>query len=196
MGVRFDYGRCIVSLKLVIMKALKQMQREFMDQARSEGMSSQASNELSEGDFELMADAITVTVVGGPWVAMNEWGTGSELDVTNPAFVEYVRSGMFYHERLKASPIFSKLGRPKGSYLNIFGERVESTGKLKNRNLEELAEQGVLPSTFLPTPPKRSLETAARWLEQRRAAEILQEAIDTFPWGNFLVAYRTVASRE
>lgn len=190
MGIRFDYERCIIALRLTIMKALKQMQREFMDQARSENMSSKASAELSEGDFELLAGEIAIYVIGGPWVAMNEWGTGSLLDVSNPAFVDYVRSGMFYHERLKANPIFSKLGRPAGSYVNIFGERVVSTGKLKNLNLEKMAKKGDLPSSFLPTPPRKSLETAARWMSQKRAVEILQEAIDNFPWGTFFVAYR------
>ena len=170
------------------MKALKQMQREFMDQARSESMSGQAIEELSEGEFEFISSAITITVIGGPWVAMNEFGTGSLLDRSNPALQEYINSDLFNPVRLIAD--FAILGRPKGSYTNIFGRSVESSGNLSGVNLERLAKKGVLPDSFLPTPPRRSLETAARWMAQSRAVEILQGEIGAFPWGEFIVAYK------
>ncbi len=163
-----------------------------MEQARSEKMSPEASSELSEGDFEFIAGAISITVIGGPWVVMNEWGTGSLLDESNPALAEYIRSDLFNPLRriTMRSMGFAKVGRAKGSYVNIFGETVTSSGRLAGRNLEKLAEAGKLRKSFLPTPPRKSLETAARWMSQKRAAEILQEAIATFPWGNFLVAYK------
>ncbi len=192
MGVRFDYNGCIIALRLSIMKALKQMQKEYMEQAKSEGMGSHARGELAEGEFEFISSAIAITVIGGPWVVMNEFGTGSLLDLSNPALADYIRSDLFNPiRRIAMGGIgFARVGRAKGTYVDIFGKTVKTSGKLAGVNLEWLAEKGKLPKSFLPTPPRKSLETAARWMAQKRASEILQEAVATVPWGNFIVAFR------
>jgi len=190
MGVRFEATECILALALHIMDALKKMQREFMDQAKSKMLSPEARSELSEGDYKLLAGAIAIEIIGGPWVAMDEYGTGSLLDQSNPALAEYVSSDKFNPLRRIAMPAtgYAKLGRAKGTYRDIFGRNMHSSGRLSGANLEKLAERGVIPDRFGPTPPSKALQEAAGWLVQEgRVANILQDIVARFPWGQFFV---------
>ena len=80
-----------------------------------------------------------------------------------------------------------RLVRPKGSYVDIFGRTMHSSGKFAGPDLERLAERGVLPKTFLATPPTKAARTAGRWMQNGEAVKILQETLATFPWGKFLL---------
>jgi len=178
MSVAFDYNRFVRDFRLHLLKKLKQLRREFMNEARSHMLQAEAVNDLAEGEIEEAFGVMVAIVIGGAWVAMDEWGTGSLMDAnSNPAFAEYRRSELWNPARrdLKIR------GRPPGDYVNIFGETVRSTGKMMGRDLEAM---GIAE----PSPPSYALQTAARWLKNGRVQVVLKEAIETFPWGRYIIA--------
>lgn len=183
--MRFDADRCIISLAIYLLGVLKEIQQEYMDYARSHMKSQQAINELTEGEVKMVAGWIAVHVVGGPWVAMDEYGKGSLMDRANPNLEDYINSPYFNKERLAHD--LAILGRPKGKYVNIFGKEVVSSGKLEGHDLELAAKEGILPRSFLPRPPSRALRTTAEWMKTGRLQRKLKEAIDRFPFGDFVV---------
>jgi len=189
-GIRFDTFNCLLELSVYIMSALKKIQKVYMDDARAGMKFPRAREELTAGELEVLSGRMAITVIGGPWVAMDEYGTGSLMDADNPAYEDYVNSFLFNPLRRRREyglQGYPKVGRPKGSYVDIFGRTMHSSGKFAGLDLERLAERGVLPKTFLATPPTKALRTAARWMQNGEAVKILQETLATFPWGKFFV---------
>ena len=137
----------------------------------------QGAESLHADEIEVLGNFITAKVVGGAYAAMDEMGKGSLMDETNPALNDYKNSGLWNPAR-HDNKIRS---RNRGSYVNIFGETVESKSNVGGVNLEEKGGK------FAPQPPSHALETAARWMKNGRIQAKWQESLRTFPWGRFFV---------
>lgn len=160
------------------MTTLKLMQEEYLAEARSHMRTPEGVGSLHEGEFEMFAEWVAATVVGGAWAAMDNYGKGSLMDQNNPALPGYMKSGLWNPYRTGDLAIRS---RQAGSYLNIFGEKATSKAASPGFNLEHKGGK------YAPQPPSHALETAARWMKAGRAGDIWQGALNKFPWGRFIV---------
>ncbi len=88
---------------------------------------------------------------------LESFGTGSLSDRGEfSQWNEYEKSKYFNPARRGKMNI---VGRPKGEYINIWGEEAESTGKNVGRNLEGI---------FKPKRPSYTIQNAETWLMQDR----------------------------
>lgn len=65
-----------------------------------------------------------------------EFGKGSLMDPDNPFLQDYIKGDIFYRERLNQN--MAILGRPKGEYSDLDGNKFFSAGKLECVNIENI----------------------------------------------------------
>jgi len=177
--VKFNFAACMIALEQHLLATLKLMQAEYLVDAKSHMRTPEGADSLHEGDIQLLAGWLAVTVAGGAYAAMDEFGTGSLMDKSNPALPGYMKSGLWNPARGEDPTIRS---RSPGPYTNIFGEEVVSHAARPGYNLEQKGGK------YAPQPPSHALQTAAKWMVSTRAIVIWQRALKAFPWGSFIVA--------
>ncbi|MGB9791512.1 MAG: hypothetical protein ACPLTR_02910 [Thermacetogeniaceae bacterium] len=177
MSVRFDTARCISALRVQLAEAIKKAQKEYLNEIVSGVKQPEARGDWEEGEIEDAAWIIAAAVVGGAWAVMDNYGRGSLMDTSNSALEAYRQSELWNPAR----PDTYIRGRPPGTYTDIFGRQRISSGRAEGRNLENL-------EAYAPWPPSKALQVATQVMEQGRFREIIQEAIDSFPWGDFIIA--------
>lgn len=110
---------------------------------------------------------------------MDSYGTGSLMDKDNPYFDEYASSGLYNTARGDApgAPI---LGREK-EYTNIYGEKVETSGHNRGKNLEGRyirdKETGKL-VYIEPREPSYAIQNAEVWLMQDGRQTYMEREIE------------------
>lgn len=188
-GVKFDTVRCIVHLQGTLVIALKAMQQLLMAESSQNMIGwGRGKQDLYEGDPVMLAGYLSCAIIGGPWATMDEWGTGSLMDMGNNSLAEYIGSDRWNVLRnVQPGPGFPRVGRRAGAYTDIFGESQTSTGTAAGINLEKLAEEGELPSSFLPKPPSHAIRRAVRELMNGPFQIIVIRALNEIPWGSFFV---------
>ena len=179
MGVKFDTAGCIAALTAHLTKTLLLLREEYIREVVSHMQRPEAKDDLEAGEIEALAGFIAAEVVGGPWAVMDEFGRGSLMDTSNPALEAYRQSDLWNPARHD----LAIRGRPPGTYVDIFGRRRFSQGRLEGKLLE-----GRYEGQYDPWPPSRAMRTAARWLTVTRLEKIWRESLNTFPWGKFIIA--------
>ncbi len=173
MGVKFDHARCVAAFRLRMLDTVKQMQQLYLVEAQSHMKTADGADSLEPTDIAVVADYFTAKVVGGAWAAMDHWGTGSEMDTSNPEFPGYTSSPQWNKDRqdlaIRARAV---------PYDNIFGETVTKGSKVGGRNLEH---------KYPPQKPSYALSVAAAWLLNGQVQNLLANAIKTFPWSSFII---------
>jgi hypothetical protein len=160
---------------------MKLLQEELLAEAQQRMQTAEGKNDLQEGDFIAIADVIIVSVIGGPWATMDEFGTGSLMDTSNPALADYKSSNMWNPERFD-NTIRSRSRKQNGTGLtDIFGEPINTRSNIGGIDLEQKGGK------YSPIPPSHALQTAARWMESARVREKIKETIRTFPFGKFII---------
>lgn len=183
MGVKFDTTGCIAALTAHLTRTLLLLREEYMREVASHMQHPEARDDLEAGEIEALAGFIAAEVVGGAWAVMDNYGTGSLMDRDNPALPAYKQSELWNPYRGKHGPDDTAIrSRKAGPYKNIFGETVVSRAPVPGFNLERLGGK------YEPWPPSHAFETAARWLAVTRLEKIWREALNTFPWGKFIIA--------
>lgn len=111
---------------------------------------------------------------------MESYGTGSLMDKkNNPYFDEYVNSGLYNEERgsLPGAPI---LGRKK-TYTNIYGEKIETSGRNKGKNLEGIYIRDKETGELVYIEPKKAslqIQKAEAWLMQNNRKTYMERMIE------------------
>lgn len=182
MSVRFDAEAAISTLTQRLIVAMKQLQGELLWEAQTApGQTPEGAESLYESDVTAAAGIISAEVIGGAWAVLSEYGSGSLMDPDNPALPEYMASDLWNPTRGKHGAGDTAIrSRPAGTYEDIFGEIHVAKGP-GGYNLERKGGK------FAPQPPSHALETAARWMQQGRMLAVVQQVMDTFPWGRFIV---------
>ena len=161
-------------MRVALISAMRDLQQELFDESMQNLSTNEGKEGLQKEEITEVANVIVATIVGDAWTVMDEWGKGSEMDVLNPALTDYM-SGELWNP-LRSSTII--VGRPRGWYTNIFGERVYSSGFYAGRGMENESP---------PNPPSHAIKTAARWMQNGRFAERIRTEVKSFPFHKFFI---------
>lgn len=181
MGVRFNGQACADFLYLNLVGAMKQLQQELLAQAQQGMLTPEGRDSLHDDDIKEIAGVIVASISGGAWAAMDEHGTGHMMDRGNPALKDYMGGSLWNPQRMG----YTVVGRPAGTYTNIFGEKVTSKGKREGQEIEFPEYKGKHP--FVPHPPSHAMQTAVRWMANGRMRQLIQTTVKSFPFNKFIV---------
>jgi len=180
MSIKFDSNKALKDFKKHLVTYLLSIQEELLKDTAAGMQTNSGRTDLTAEKIEEMAGCIFASIVGGPWATMDEWGTGSLMDISNPALAAYRASDMWNPAR-HDTVIRSRPETP--GQRNIFGKPVRGKGK-GGVDLESLGKAK-------PLPPSHAMRDAFRWMKNDRFKKYLQKAISTFPWGKYLKVVNT-----
>lgn len=160
---------------------MKQLKHEFLLEAKQGMNTPEGAESLHEDEIKDIAGVIVAGIVGGAYAAMDEYGTGSLMDRFNPGIKDYVNGPLWNPARGSDLTIRS---RKRGTYTNIFGEKVESKSNVEGIDLEQLGGK------FEPQPPSHAIETAMRWMRVGRMRYVIQQTVRKFPFNKFIICYK------
>lgn len=159
------------------MASMKQLQEELLAEAKQGMLTPEGADNLHDEEINNIAGVIIAGISGGAWAVMDEFGTGSEMDLFNPTLPDYMASNMWNPARGNDLTIRSRPNAP--GQRNIFGEPVNGSGK-GGVDLEAL---GVVDAQ----PPSHAIETAMRWMKNGRFRQVIHQTVKAFPFGRFIV---------
>jgi hypothetical protein len=177
MGIRFDGTGCANALKAALVVAMVDLRSLLLAEAVQNMQTDDGKASLHEGDIEIVANVITASIVGGAWAALDEFGSGSEMDLFNPALPKYVGGKLWNPARGRDLTIRSRPDAP--GQTDIFGKPVNGKGK-GGIDLEEL---GVVNAQ----QPSHAIQTAMRWMRNGEMRSKIHSVVSTFPFGRFII---------
>lgn len=176
MSIRFDTQGCIATLRKELILAMKDLQGELLAESKQRMLTTEGKEDLQDEDITDIANVITASIAGGAWAIMDEYGTGSLMDTSNPALDAYKNSDMWNPAR-DGNTIVTRPNRP--GQKNIFGKPVNGKGD----GGFDLEESG----WATPTPPSHAMQTTMKWMANGRLRERIKLAIKHFPFHRFII---------
>jgi hypothetical protein len=176
MSIKFNSQGCVLALKAELVLSMKGLQQELLSEAKARMLTSEGMESLKDEDIVDIANVISVSIFGGAWAAMDEWGTGSLMDESNPALEDY-KSSLAWNPARPDNKIRSRPNR--AGQTDIFGRNVNGRGK----GGYDLETSGFA----VPTPPSHAVQTAARWMKNGRMREVIKRTICSFPFYKFII---------
>lgn len=180
--LKFNHAQAMIDLRLHLVVALTILQKELLAESQTGMRTPEGREDLTAGSIKDIAGILSVSIVGGPWATMDEFGRGSKMDQSNPFLGDYIRSDQWNPARND----YAIRGRPGGEQSTIFGDRRHFRGNAPGVNLERLAEKGIVGPEFLPKEPSKAIRTAMRWMAQGRFQLVVAGVVQTFPWHKYL----------
>lgn len=114
-------------------------------------------------------------VIGKANAIMDSYGTGSQMDTSNPALSEYMNSELWNSERTGLEIV----GRDKGIYKNIYGSTDYSSGNMAGKNVEY--SSGNPKGKVTPITPSFAFQDAEKWfIKGNRIDTVLNTVIKNF----------------
>lgn len=189
MTIEFNSAKMAIDFEKHLIGYLIMLQKEVLEQAQTApGQTPEGASDLTIEAVQVLGTVILGRVIGGPWATMSEWGTGSLMDTSNPHLSKYRQS-----DRWNPARHDTKIrSRPRGTYTDIFGNQKTSRAARAGVDLEWLESQGRLKNFELYLiPPCHGLQVAMRWMQQGRFWQVVQQAINTFPFHRYLIVRNT-----
>lgn len=180
----YDYKAMSLELFTRVFDALKMAQDEaFMGVLTNIGTPEAMTDYERSEVMQKAAFVLTCEIIGGAYATMDEWGTGSKMDLSNPALGDYMSSELWNKYRY-GSPIRT---RERGPYTNIFGKQDESHATRPGVNLEELARNHPERDIKITViEPSHALQSEMNYMKAGRFEEIMMNVMAEFPWGRFI----------
>lgn len=155
IALRFNNTKFTNDYCNVLVEAAQEAFDSFMKDAMS-GLDSN-DQELKEAAIDMAKQKITASCIFYAQSILRSYGRGRAMDESNEYLSEYINSSLWNPAREK-KPGAQIVGRPQGSYTNILGQTVYSTGEMEGKPTGR--DVGYL------VPPTYSIQNAERYLER------------------------------
>lgn len=153
--LRFDYTRFTNDYCNALVEAAQEAFDSFMKDAMS-GLDS-TDQEVKDAVIDMAQQKISASCIFYAQSILRSYGRGRAMDESNEYLSEYINSSLWNPARDK-KPGAQIVGRPQGSYTNILGQTVYSTGEMEGKPTGR--DVGYL------VPPTYSIQNAERYLER------------------------------
>ena len=136
MRLYVDKNIIIQEFKKAFIKELKKSEPRLKSEIESKFATGigRKRGEISIEDIKDLNNEIIASISANAEALMDNYGTGSKMDLSNPLLSEYIASDAWNNYRTRADTRIR--GRDAGSYTNVFGETVESSGAFAGQILE------------------------------------------------------------
>lgn len=131
-----------------------------------------------EAEVKKKSNEIVAYLRANPAALADSYGTGSLMLESNPIFSEYYKKDKNWNPMRTSKTI---VGRPRGSYINIFGEQVSTWGNAAGVKLEGYVVE--------PSPPSKAIEIANQWLFQTYLPNAYKNAVNSINFSKYLEEY-------
>lgn len=176
MGVKFLKDQCQKDFQDHMITTVKRMQDVYFNEVKSHMRTSEGANDLTESEVKAVAGWITAQVIGGPWATVDAFGTGSLMDMSNPALTNYLfNTAAGWNPDRHDTAIRTR----KGPYTDIFG-RTRKGSKVGGIYLEDREK-------YAPMPPSHAFTTAMAWMQIGTIQNMLKKAIAVFPFHKYII---------
>lgn len=197
MGLRLN----VEGLTNEILNELKKSIESAFNAWEIEVMSKVRHNYFGEGTNPKVAHKLRIEgnmIIGylqaNKYVLADSYGTGSFMLSNNPGFRDYMKSigkngGWNPARRGKAI-----VGRPKGSYVDIFGRRHTTSGTFESVNIEgkrvyTRKKESERDYYISPTHPSYALQLAEQWLYKTYLPKAYENAVKSINFAKYLIEY-------
>lgn len=153
MVLKLDYELFAQDLCEELAKGADEAMQHFLNDAKSDLSSN--DQEIEPSVVDMAKKTISTFCTFYAQSILKSYGRGSAMDMSNEYLSEY-----FGNQELGWNPVRKSaqiVGRPQGSYTNIFGEEKYSKGNMEGLNLEEM---------FPPQKPSYAIQNAEKRLKQ------------------------------
>lgn len=162
MGLRLDYNKLIndyiTNFKVELEFALEHWEQEVKSHIMSDFIKKHGNPQVNSY-IKQEQNALVGFLEANPAVLADSYGTGSFMNIKdNPDYQEYRNSSLWNPAR-KSNKI---VGRPEGTYTDIFGNTKYSSGYMKGINLEYTKTHTGF--QFEPILPSNAIKDANNWL--------------------------------
>lgn len=136
MRLYVDKNVIIQEFKKAFIKELKKSEPRLKSEIESKFATGigRKRGEISIEDIKDLNNEIIASISANAEALMDNYGTGSKMDLSNPLLSEYIASDAWNRYRSRSDTTIR--GRDAGSYTNVFGEIVESSGAFAGQDLE------------------------------------------------------------
>jgi hypothetical protein len=152
--LHLDSNRIAQDYIKAVSRCCDELLEEYFQEIRFQMRSPSGKDDLDAKSMDdLQAGMLRRQVIGGAWAIIDSWGMGSKMDKSNPFLAEYMDSSLF--NPLRSG--YEIVGRPPGSYVNIFGETTESSGSMAGSSVESFIQ---------PREPSKAFQQAWQWFKK------------------------------
>jgi hypothetical protein len=183
MGIKFMQQACYQALRGQLIQALQQMQQMYKQEAESHMRTGEGKGDLHIGEIEVLADIMTAKILSGPWGLIDAFGTGSKMDLSNPALSDYTSSEYWNPDRNDLN-IRTWSKENAAGKTDMFG-RPRKGSNVGGIDLEGKTVGGV---TIEAQAPSHAFTAAMAWMRHIHIRRILTDAIERFPFHQYIFA--------
>lgn len=155
----FNSARAAAGYKKAVQNAADQLLKDLYEE-----ISQRLNTSEGKKDLQKMTENEEMIfrrkVIGCADAIMDSYGTGSEMDKTNPFYNAYRHSSLWNVSKRGTVAI---VGRHKGFYIDIYGRKRYSTGRRETENIEDYYE---------PISPSYAFQRAETWFTKGNGSKV------------------------